>query len=100
MIQILQALVVVVVIGVVYSLWQTTKAYGGLIGGALKWIGLGIVFFTIEAFDRVFGALGNFSLVSSINTFDVSGDMIHNSLLLLGLLFCGIGFSRLTRIAK
>ncbi|OGE75337.1 MAG: hypothetical protein A3C85_02285 [Candidatus Doudnabacteria bacterium RIFCSPHIGHO2_02_FULL_48_21] len=97
MILILQGLIIAVVIGVVYSLWQTTKSYGGLIGTALKWIGLGIIFFTLEAFDRVFGAVGNFSVIDSFN---IAPDMIHNSLLLFGLLFCGIGFSKLTHIAK
>ena len=88
----------IVILGVIYSLWQTTRAYGGLIGTALKWIGIGIVFFSIEAFDRVFGAIGNFSVVSSLGFFEPS--LIHNTLLLLGLFFSGIGFSKLTRIAK
>ena len=98
MVLLLQILMAVVILGVIYSLWQTTKAYGGLIGAALKWIGIGIMFFSIEAFDRVFGTLGNFSLVSSLGFSEPV--LIHNSLLLLGLLFSGVGFSKLTKIAK
>lgn len=95
---ILQGLVLVIIIGVVYTLWETTKAYGGSIGAALKWIGVGIVFFSVEAFDRIFGALGDFSFVSSLEVADPA--LVHNGLLLLGLLFSGIGFSKLTRVAK
>jgi len=98
MVLILQILMLIVILGVIYSLWQTTRAYGGLIGGALKWIGVGIVFFTIEAFDRVFGALGSFSIVSSLPFAQPA--LVHNAILLLGLVFSGLGFSKLTKIAK
>ena len=95
---VLQGLVLVIIIGVVYSLWQTTNAYGGVIGSALKWIGVGILFFSIEAFDRIFGALGDVSFVDAIGLKDPA--LLHNALLLLGLVFSGIGFSKLTRAAK
>ena len=91
-----QIFVVVIVIGIAHSLWRTTKAYGGLIGGALKWIGLGIVFFALEALDRV---LGNWSFVSSLFQGN-NAELAHNAILLLGLAFSAIGFSRLTKIAK
>lgn len=90
-----QIFVVVIFFGILYSLKKTTAVYGGLIGGALRWIGLGIVFFAIEALDRV---LGDWSFVRS-----VSGSyepMVHNLILLFGLAFATIGFSKLTKIAK
>lgn len=91
----IQGLVVVIIIGVIYSLWRTTKTYGGLVGAALKWIGLGMVFFSLEALDRALGNLGFVTLISSNYS-----DIIHNFLLLFGLLCSGIGFSKLTKIAK
>ncbi|TSA46019.1 hypothetical protein D4R52_01305 [bacterium] len=93
---VIQGLVIIIVVGVIYSLWKTTRSYGGLIGAGLKWIGLGIVFFSLEAVDRALGYL------SFVNSF-VSGEnayLAHNALLLLGLLFSAIGFSRLTRLSK
>lgn len=98
MILIVQGFIAVIIIGVAYTLWQTTQAYGGLIGTALKWVGLGIVFFTIESFDRIFGTFGNLSVLDALGFADPV--MVHNSLLVLGLLFSGIGFSKLTKIAK
>ncbi len=98
MVLILQGFIAVIIIGVAYSLWQTTKSYGGLIGTALKWIGLGIVFFTIEALDRVFETFAGLSVLNIIGF--SNPDMVHNLLLILGLLCSGIGFSKLTRIAK
>lgn len=95
MIRLVQIFVVIIVIGIVYSLWKATKTYGGLIGAALKWIGLGMVFFSLEALDRV---LANLSFIDSLHFSDPG--VIHNLLLLAGLLCAGIGFSKLTRIAK
>lgn len=90
-----QFFVVIIFVGIVLSLRKTTHVYGGLIGGALKWIGLGIVFFAMEALDRV---LGDLSFVSSISR--TYTPLVHNAILLFGLAFSTIGFSKLTKIAK
>lgn len=92
---IVQILVVVILVGIVHSLWRTTKSYGGLIGSGLKWIGVGILFFALEALDRVLGSL---SFVDSLARQDAG--MAHNIILLLGLLFSAIGFSKLTKVTK
>ena len=80
---IVQGLVIVVVIG------------GGLVGAALKWIGLGMIVFAVVALNR---SLGNLVLGSIAS--DFFSETIENILLLLGLAFSGFGFSRLTKIAK
>ena len=98
MIIILQGLVLVIIIGVIYSLWETAKAYGGLIGTALKFIGAGILFFIIEAFDRIFGILVKLSFIDSVTILEPK--LVHLIILLVGLLCSGIGFSKLTRAAK
>lgn len=90
-----QIFFLVIVVGIAQSLWRTTRAYGGLIGAALKWIGLGIVFFSLEALDRVLGSL---SFVNSLGP--ANPEVVHNALLLLGLLFSAIGFRGLTKVAK
>ena len=90
-----QILFVIIVLGVFYNLWRTTKAFGGLIGTALKWIGVGMLFFAIEALDRV---LGDVSVLSSFSP--DNAELVHNAVLLLGLAFSMFGFSRLTRIAR
>lgn len=95
LVRVIQIFFAVIAVGVAHSLWRTTRAYGGLIGAGLKWIGLGIVFFSLEALDRV---LGNLSFVNSLSP--ANPDLLHNSLLLLGLLFSSIGFSKLTKITK
>ncbi len=92
---IVQGLVIIVIVGVVYSLWQITRAYGGLIGSGLRWIGLGMIFFSLEALDRV---LQNLSFITSFAR--GNAEMIHNLVLLLGLISVVIGFQRLTKIAK
>lgn len=91
----LPALLVFIIAGVIYSLWQTTVAYGGLIGTAIKWIGVGMLFFALEAIDRALGDLGFVRLFS-----DQTSYIVHNIVLLLGLSFAGIGFSKLTRASK
>jgi len=95
MILIIQVFVIIIIVGVIYSLWKTTKAYGGLIGTALKWIGLGMVFFALESLDRVLGPWG---FIQAFKFMDP--EIAHNIILLMGLLFSAIGFSKLTRITK
>jgi len=89
----IQAFVVVIVIGGAYSLWQTTHAYGGLIGNGLKWIGAGMLVFALEAIDQV---LGDLSVVAS--AVGENAEVAHRILLLLGLLFAAVGFSKLTKV--
>lgn len=91
----IQIFYVVVIVGMVYSLWKTTKAYGGLIGDAIKWIGLGMIMFSLEALDRV---LGSYSFVYSLAS--ANAELWHNLIMLVGLLFSAIGFSRLSKITK
>lgn len=90
-----QGFIVIIMIGAIYSLWQTSRAYGGLVGRGLRWIGTGICFFSVEALDRV---LGHLSFVTS--SFGANAEIAHYALLLFGLLFSGIGFSILTKINK
>lgn len=92
---IIQGFVAVIIIGITYSLWSTSKVYGGLIGASLRWIGLGILFFSLETLDRV---LGDLSFVNSLSA--DNAELLHYLLLFLGLSCSGIGFSRLTKIAK
>lgn len=92
---VIQIFVVIIVSGVFYNLWRTAQAYGGLIGGGLRWIGSGMIFFALEALDRVLGSLSFVNALSLANA-----ELVHNFLLLIGLLFSAIGFSKLTKIAK
>ena len=92
---VVQILAVIIILGMLYSLWQTTRAYGGLIGAGLRWIGLGMVVFSLEALDRV---LGNLSYISSFSS--GNPELAHNIVLLLALIFSGIGFSYLTKVTK
>ena len=95
MILLIQILFAVAILGIIYTLWSTTRVYGGLIGGALKWIGVGMMFFAVESLDRV---LGSYGLVQSVTWLDEQ--TAHNILLLLGLAFSAVGFSKLTKIAR
>ena len=40
----IQALILVIIIGVFYNLWSSTKMYGGIIGSAIRLIGIGMLF--------------------------------------------------------
>ena len=58
-------------------------------------IGIGMLFFSLEALDRV---LGNDGFV--VNLTRDNSELVHNLILLCGLVSSGIGFSKLTKIAK
>lgn len=93
------ALLLVTVIGVLYSLWKTTQAYGGLIGAGLRRIGFGIVFLSVEALDRVAQSFGTRDLLASLVPAYFLQNL-HDALLLLGLFFLMLGFSKLSSAVK
>lgn len=90
---IIQGCVAAIVIGVFYNLWVTTKAYGGLIGKAVRYMGIGMLFITIEVIERI---MVNFSILQ--NSANMS--MVQDIMSLLALVFLGIGFSKLASITK
>ena len=90
---IIQALIVAIVLGVYYSLYVSTKLYGGLIGKAIKLIGIGMLFITVTVLERIFI---NFGVLS--NTIDIA--LLQDILNLIGLVFLGLGFSKLASVNK
>ncbi|HYC79409.1 MAG TPA: hypothetical protein VEC17_00080 [Candidatus Binatia bacterium] len=90
---ILQGLIAVILIGMFYSLWMTTKAYGGLIGHAIRMLGIGIILISVVVLERM---LINFSVIESSVTLNAAQDVLT----LLSLLFLSMGFKRLAAAGK
>ncbi len=88
-----QGLVLVIIVGGFYSLYASTKAYGGIIGKAIRFLGVGMLFIIIAVIEKI---LFNFSILNSSITFS----LVQDGLNLLGVLFLGLGFSRLAAAAK
>jgi hypothetical protein len=88
-----QGLVLVIIIGGFYSLYASTKAYGGLIGKAIRFLGIGMLFIIVGVIEKI---LLNFAILDSTITFS----LIQDGLNLFGVLFLGLGFSRLAAAAK
>lgn len=89
----IQACMAVIVLGVFYNLWVSTKAYGGIVGTAVRLLGVGLVFFSLSSLEH---ALVTFNIVHL--TYEVS--ILQDVLSLLGLSFLGLGFSKLAAGAK
>jgi hypothetical protein len=90
---ILQALIIVILIGMLFSVWKTSHAYGGIIGSAVRLIGVGITLLSVLVLERM---LVNFSVVE--NTANMR--MVQDILTLLSLLFLSWGFKKLASVAK
>lgn len=90
---IIQGLLAAVIIGMVYSVWATTRAYGGLIGKAVRLLGFGIVFIIIEVIEKMLINFGAIKMTSNLA-------MTEDILIIIGLFFLTIGFSRLAVAAK
>lgn len=90
---ILQALIIVILCGMLYSLWMTTKAYGGIIGKAVRLIGVGITLISIVVLEKM---LVNFSVVEN----SVDMQLVQDVLTLASLLFLSWGFKKLAAVAK
>ncbi len=90
---IIQALILVILIGMMYSLWMTTRAYGGLIGNAIRYIGIGMIMVAVVVLVKM---LINFNVVTNSPNLQLAQDLMT----LLSLIFLSMGFKRLANIAK
>ncbi|OGE88047.1 MAG: hypothetical protein A3J07_01800 [Candidatus Doudnabacteria bacterium RIFCSPLOWO2_02_FULL_49_13] len=89
----IQAFIAIIIIGVFYNLWVTTRVYGGIIGRAVRFLGLGMLFVAVAVLERV---LINFSIIANSPSLSLAQD----SLSLLGLIMLGVGFSQLAAATK
>lgn len=90
---IIQAFMVVIVIGMFYSLWSSTKLYGGIIGKAIRMFGLGMLFITLSILEHL---LIVFMIIQNDPQLAVAQDILS----LAGLVFLALGFSTLASAAK
>jgi hypothetical protein len=90
---ILQGLIAVILIGMFYSLWMTTKAFGGLIGRAIRLVGVGIILTSVIVLEKV---LINFSVIENSTNLQLLQDILT----LGSLMFLSLGFKRLAAAAK
>lgn len=90
---VLQALIAVILIGMLYSLWATTKAYGGIIGHAVRLLGVGIILISIVVLEKM---LLNFGIIFNSDNMQLAQDILT----LLSLVFLSWGFKKLASVAK
>ena len=90
---IIQGCIAAVLIGVFYNLMISTKAYGGIVGRAIRLLGIGIIFFSLSAIEH---ALVNFSIIQPTLQYAILQDVMS----LIGLVFLGLGFSKLASGTK
>ena len=89
----IQGFIAIIIIGMIYSLWVTTRAYGGLIGRALRFIGFGIMFISIAVLEKM---LVNFGVIQSSSNLSLAQD----SFTLIGLVLVSFGFSKLAAASR
>ncbi len=90
---IIQGCLAVILIGVFYNLWSSTKIYGGIIGTAIRFLGIGMLFVTVGVLERI---IINFNVLQSTPALA----LIQDILTLIGLIFLGMGFSKLASANK
>ena len=90
---IIQGCIAAIIIGIFYSLWSSTKAYGGVIGQAVRFLGVGMLFITIAVIERI---LVNLNIVVITPDLALAQDILN----LIGLVFLGFGFSKLGSVSK
>jgi len=90
---IIQGCITAIILGVFYNLWISTRAYGGIVGSAIRLLGLGMLFVTIAVIERL---LINFAIVQTSANLAMAQDILS----LIGLIFLGLGFSKLASASK
>lgn len=94
-----QLITLVVVGGIIYNLFISMTGFGGVIGSALKMIGLGVLVLAIGTIDEVVEGL------TGIGSETIFGeglvhDVFHDGVVLLGFFILGFGLSKLTKFVK
>lgn len=90
---IIQGLIAVVIVGMLYSIWSSTKMYGGLIGKAVRLFGLGTTFVTLAIIEHL---LITFTIIQNNPQIAIAQEIMN----LIGLACLGIGFSTLISATK
>lgn len=92
-------LTVAVVIGAVYNLWRTTRAYGGIVGSGIRRVGVGIILLVVEALDRVAINLGANGVIRGLFQSQYEAP-VHDIILIGALFFVTLGFVKLLSATK
>jgi hypothetical protein len=85
--------IVVILIGVFYNLMVTTKLYGGIVGPAVRLIGVATMFVAVASIEKV---LLNFGILR----YTLSASIFQDFLILISLVLLGIAFSKLASVSK
>ena len=90
---IIQALIAIIIVGMFYNLKISTQVYGGVIGRAIRLLGLGTLFITLSIIEHL---LVVFLVIDNTSTIAIAQEIMN----LLGLAFLGLGFSELVSATK
>ncbi len=90
---IVQGLLGAIIIGMFYTLWVTTRAYGGIIGKSLRLLGFGILFISIAVLEKMFL---NFEIIPESTNISLIQDVLN----LIGLALLSWGFSKLAAASR
>ena len=95
----IELLSLVVVGGIIYNLWVTISGFGGLIGAALRFVGIGIFLLALNTLDGVIEGL------TEVGSETLFGDgilhaVIHDGLVLVGFVILAMGLSKLSKVVK
>ncbi len=90
---IIQGLIVAIIIGMFYTVWATTRAYGGIIGKSLRFLAFGILFISIAVIEKM---LLNFNVIEATANLSMVQDLMN----LVGLGLLSWGFSKLAAASK
>lgn len=90
---VIQGLIGAIIIGVFYNFWVSSRAYGGIIGRAVRLLGIGMLFITIAVLEKM---MINFSVIMASPNLALAQDVLN----LIGLFFLARGFSVLASASK
>lgn len=95
----LQLITLIVVGGIIYNLWASLGGFGGMIGSALKFFGVGVLLLALDTLDEVIEGITGFGSETIFGQ-GAAHDYFHNLVILLGFIFLAWGLTKLTKIVK
>lgn len=96
---VMQMLTLLVVGGILYSLWVGMRGFGGIIGSALKRVGIGIFLISLTTVDAVIETASGFGSENIFGDGELH-DFVHQLVPLIGFIILAVGLLRITKFVQ
>lgn len=96
---VMELITLVVVGGILYSLWVGMRGFGGLIGSALKRVGVGVFLISLTTIDAVIEGISGYGSETILGDGELH-EFAHQLIPLAGFIILAVGLMKITKFVQ